>query len=51
MMEVFDAFLAPGGDNAPPTIANAAELSHGVVEQGIDFMAESVADDVPSRIG
>jgi hypothetical protein len=49
-MKVFEAFLAPGKYKAPQTVSNATDLSHEVVEQWIDFMAESVADDMPSRI-
>jgi hypothetical protein len=49
-MKIFEEFLAPGKYNAPQMFSNAADLSHEVVEKWVDFMAESVADNMPSRI-
>jgi hypothetical protein len=49
-LKVFDEFLAPGEDNTPQTIVDPAELSHEVVEQWLESMSDSVADDMPSRL-
>jgi hypothetical protein len=40
----------PGEDNTPQTIVDLTELSHEVIEQWLESMSDSVADDMPSRL-